>query len=65
VATAREALHVAEAGYRGGTANGTDVRDAETALADARADEAQSAMDYWTARASLDHAMGATAPKEH
>lgn len=65
VATAREALRIAEAGYRGGTSTGTDVRDAEAALADSRADEAQSLMDYWTARASLDHATGATAGKEH
>jgi outer membrane protein TolC len=65
VATAREALRIAEAGYRGGSSTGTDVRDAEAALADARADEAQATMDCWTARASLDHATGATAGKEH
>ena len=65
VATAREALRLAEAGYKGGTSTGTDVRDAESSLADARAEEAQSLMDYWTARASLEHATGAMARKEH
>jgi len=64
VATAREALRIASAGYRGGTSTGTDVRDAETSLADSRADEAQSLMDCWTARAALDHALGATAGRE-
>ena len=65
VATAREALRIAEAGYKGGTVNATDVRDAESALADARSDEAQSLMDYWTARAAFDHATGAATRKEH
>lgn len=65
VYAAREALRIAEAGYKGGTVNGTDVRDAETALADARAEEAQSLMDYWTARAAIDHATGATTKKEN
>ena len=65
VAAAREALRIAEAGYKGGTVNGTDVRDAESALADARAEEAQSLMDYWTARAAIDHAIGATTKKEN
>ncbi len=60
VVTAREALRIAEAGYKGGTNSATDVRDAEAALADARGDEAQSAMNYWIARASFDHATGAT-----
>ena len=64
VATAREALRIATAGYRGGTSTGTDVRDAETSLADSRADQAQSLMDCWTARAALDHALGATAGRE-
>ena len=64
VATSRVALQVAEAGYKGGTSTATDVRDAESALADARAEEAQSLMDYWIARASLDHAMGVAAKKE-
>jgi outer membrane protein len=59
IVAAREALRIAEAGYKGGTLAGTDVRDAESALADARAAEAQSLMDYWTARATLDHAIGA------
>ncbi len=65
VAAAREAVRIAEAGYKGGTVNGTDVRDAEAALADARAEEAQSLMDYWTARAAIDHATGATTKKEN
>jgi outer membrane protein TolC len=65
VATAREALRTAEAGYKGGTSTSTDVRDAESALADARAEEAQSLMDTWTAQAALDHATGALARKEH
>jgi hypothetical protein len=39
------------------------VSDMRVALADSRADEAQSLMDYWTARASLDHAVGATPGK--
>lgn len=56
VAAAREALRTAAAGYKGGTSTGTDVRDAESALADARAEEAQSLMDYWIARAALDRA---------
>jgi flavin-dependent dehydrogenase len=30
----------------------------------ARAEEAQSLMDYWSARAALDHAVGATIRKE-
>lgn len=59
VSAAREALRTAAAGYKGGTSTGTDVRDAEAALADARAEEAQSLMDYWIARASLDRAIGA------
>jgi outer membrane protein len=58
VSASREALRIAAAGYKGGTSTGTDVRDAESALADARAEEAQSLMDYWIARASLDRAMG-------
>ena len=63
VDAAREALRVAESGYKGGSATAPDVRDAEASLADARAEEAQSLMDYWTARASLDHATGAAAGK--
>jgi len=63
VAAAREALRTAEAGYKGGTSTATDVRDAEAALADARAEEDQSLMDSWIARASLDHATGATVKK--
>lgn len=63
VAAATEALRVAEEGYKGGTTTGPDVRDAEASLADARAEEAQSLMDYWTARASLDRATGAAARK--
>ena len=61
VAAAREAVRLAAASYKGGTATGTDVRDAEAALADARAEEAQSLMDYGIALASLDHAIGTTA----
>jgi outer membrane protein len=60
LSSAREALRLADAAYKEGTATGTDVRDAETALADARADEAQSLTDYWFARAELDHATGAS-----
>ena len=63
VAAATEALRVAESGYKGGTVTAADVRDAEASLADARAEEAQSLMDYWTARAALDHATGAAARK--
>ena len=63
VATAEEALRLAEAGYKGGTQAASDVRDAEAVLADARAEEAQSLMDYWIARASLDHATGAAVTK--
>jgi outer membrane protein TolC len=59
VTTAQEALRLAQAGYKGGTLPASDVRDAEASLADARAEEAQSSMDYWIARASLDHATGA------
>lgn len=61
VGASREALRLAEAGYKGGTGTATDVRDAEAALADARAEEAESLMDYWIARAALDHATGAAA----
>ena len=64
VAAAREALRLAEAGYKGGTVPATEVRDAESAVADARAEEAQSLMDYWSARAALDHAVGAAIRKE-
>ena len=63
VTTAREAVRLADAGYRGGTVTATDVRDAEAALADSRASEALSLMNYWTALASLDHATGATTGK--
>ena len=56
--SAREATRLAEAAYKGGTGTATDVRDAETALADARAEQARSLMDYWSARAALDHATG-------
>jgi outer membrane protein len=65
VAASREALRLAEAGYKGGTSMATEVRDAEAALADAQADEAQTLMDYWMARAALDHATGAAARKEN
>jgi len=64
VAAAHEALRLAEAGYKGGTVPATEVRDAESAVADARAEEAQSLMDYWSARAALDHAVGAAIRKE-
>jgi outer membrane protein TolC len=60
VTAAREALRLAEAGYKGGTSTATDVRDAEAALADARAQEARSLMDAWIARAGLEHAAGVT-----
>jgi len=56
--SAREAMRLAEAAYKGGTGTATDVRDAETALANARAEQALSLMDYWSARAALDHATG-------
>jgi len=62
---AREALRTAEAGYKGGTTTGTEVRDAEGVLADARADEAQALMNYWTARTRYDYATGALARKEN
>ena len=58
VSVAKEALRIAEAGYRGGTTTASQVRDAESALADARAQEAQSLMDTWSAEAALTHAMG-------
>jgi outer membrane protein len=58
VSASREALRTAAAGYKGGVATGTDVRTAEAALADARAQEAQSLMDFWIARAALDRATG-------
>jgi len=63
-ALAQEALRLAEAGYRGGTSTASDVRDAEAALADARAEEAGSLMAYWIAQAALDHATGAFARRE-
>jgi len=58
VTAAREALRLAETGYRGGTATASQVRDAESALAEARAQEAQSLMDTWIARAEVSHAVG-------
>jgi outer membrane protein len=58
VTAAREALRIAEAGYRGGTTTASQVRDAESALAEARAEEAQSLMDTWSAEAALTHATG-------
>jgi outer membrane protein len=60
IAFAREALRLAEAGYKDGTSTDTEVRDAEAALSDAQAEEAQTLMDYWMARAALDHATGAS-----
>ncbi|HYJ33057.1 MAG TPA: TolC family protein [Candidatus Binatia bacterium] len=60
VTAAREALRLAEAGYRGGTSTASQVRDAESALADARAQEAQSLLDTWSARAALLRAAGPT-----
>jgi outer membrane protein len=65
VAASREALRTAAAGYKGGTATGTDVRTAEAALADARAQEAQSLMDFWIARAALDRATGTVVTEGH
>jgi cobalt-zinc-cadmium efflux system outer membrane protein len=62
ITSAREALRLASASYKEGTATGTDVRDAETALADARAEEAESLRDYWFARVELDRATAATLP---
>jgi len=62
VTAAREALRIAEAGYRGGTTTASQVRDAESALADARAQEAQSLMDTWSAEAELSHAIGPASP---
>lgn len=58
VTVAREALRLAEVGYRGGTTTASQVRDAESALADARAQEAQSLLDTWSARAALERAVG-------
>lgn len=55
---AREALRLAEAGYRGGTSTAADVRDAEAVLADAVSEEARSQMDVWMAWAAVDHAVG-------
>jgi outer membrane protein TolC len=60
VTAAREALRLAEAGYRGGTSTASQVRDAESALADARAQEAQSLLDTWSAHAALERAIGPT-----
>jgi len=64
VEASAEALRLAEAGYAGGTSTATEVRDAEAALSDARAEEAQTSMDYWIARAELDHATAGAADKE-
>jgi outer membrane protein TolC len=64
VGAAREALRLAEAGYKGGTSTATDVRDAEAALADALAQEARSLMDVWIAHAALDHATGVLVKRE-
>ena len=64
ITAAREALRIAEEAYKGGAGPATDVRDAESVLADARAEEAQSFMDAWVARAALDHATGGALLKE-
>jgi len=56
--SASEAVRLAEETYKGGTGTATDVLDAVTDLADARAQEAQALMGYWLARAELNHAMG-------
>ena len=58
LASAREALRLADAAYKGGTGTATDVRDAVTSLADARAEEARALLGDWSARAELAHAMG-------
>ena len=60
ITSASEALRLASASYKEGTATGTDVRDAETALADARAEQAESLRDYWFARVELDRATAAS-----
>ena len=65
VEASREALRETEAGYKGGTATATELRDAESALADASAEEVTTRMDYWIARAALDHAVGARSGKEN
>ncbi len=64
ISSAREALRLANAAYKEGTATGTDVRDAATALADARGEEAESLRDYWFARTELDHATGANVTRK-
>ncbi len=56
---AREALRLADTSYREGVGLASEVRDAERSLLDARVAEANSLVDYWSARALLEHAMGA------
>lgn len=55
---AREGLRLASEAYKGGSGTATDLRDAETSMADAAAEEAQALADYWIARAQVEHAAG-------
>ena len=55
---AREGERLASEAYKGGSGTATDVRDAETALANAAAEEAEALADYWIANARLEHATG-------
>lgn len=55
---AREGLRLSSEAYKGGSGTATDVRDAETSMANSAAEEAQSLADYWTARAQVEHAAG-------
>jgi outer membrane protein len=64
VEQAEESIRLAEARYAAGTGTQLDVLSAQTALTDARSNEAQALYDYNVAIASLERATGATAKAE-
>jgi outer membrane protein len=61
VEQAEESIRLAEARYKAGTGTQLDVLSAQTALTEARANEAQALYDYNVAIASLERATGSTA----
>ncbi len=60
VESAEESLRLAEARFRAGTGTQLDVLSAQTALTDARSNEAQSLFDYNVAVATLERVTGTT-----
>jgi outer membrane protein len=61
VEQAEESIRLADARYKAGTGTQLDVLSAQTALTDARSNEAQALYDYSVAVASLERATGTTA----